>query len=115
MAQQHANARRPAAPRAVALILTAILLFAATALSDKETASAGGKADAGVKSYTGASCGAISGDFFANEVWPKVGAHSCLECHKAGGDAEDSRFVLVDPLLKPGQDAQEEAMKHNRE
>ncbi len=35
--------------------------------------------------------------FFNEEVWPKVGAHSCLKCHKAGGDAEDSKFVLQDP------------------
>src|SRR5262245_10825518 len=35
--------------------------------------------------------------FFATDVWPKVGAQSCLKCHKEGGDAEDSKFVLQDP------------------
>lgn len=35
--------------------------------------------------------------FFDEQVWPKVGAQSCLKCHKAGGDAEDSKFVLQDP------------------
>lgn len=35
--------------------------------------------------------------FFTEEVWPKVGEQSCLKCHKAGGDAEDSKFVLQDP------------------
>ncbi|MFN0076372.1 MAG: hypothetical protein ACKVY0_07850 [Prosthecobacter sp.] len=35
--------------------------------------------------------------YFTEEVWPKVGAHSCLKCHKNGGDAEDSNFVLQDP------------------
>jgi hypothetical protein len=35
--------------------------------------------------------------FFDEQVWPKVGAEFCLKCHKAGGDAEDSKFVLQDP------------------
>ena len=53
-------------------------------------------------------------NYFLDEVWPKVGAQSCLKCHKAGGDAEDSKFVLRDP--KREQDAaQAEAMRHNRE
>ena len=39
--------------------------------------------------------------FFVNEVWFKVGAASCLKCHKTGGDAEDSRFLLVDPARHP--------------
>jgi len=53
-------------------------------------------------------------DFFTNEVWAKVGAQSCLECHKSGGDAEDSDFVLLDPQLSFGGD-QDQAMRHNRE
>src|SRR4051812_38221611 len=40
-------------------------------------------------------------DFFKEEVWTKVGAQKCLECHKAGGDAEDSKFILQDPLRDP--------------
>src|SRR5687767_14777002 len=43
--------------------------------------------------YAGAACAAPVDDHFANEVWAKVGAQTCLECHKAGGDAEDSAFV----------------------
>ncbi len=35
--------------------------------------------------------------YFNAEVWPKVGVHSCLKCHKDGGDAKDSKFVLQDP------------------
>ena len=31
---------------------------------------------------------------FISEVWSKVGAVDCLKCHRQGGDAEDSRFVL---------------------
>ena len=52
--------------------------------------------------------------FFADEVWAKVGAQSCLTCHKPGGDAEDSQFVLKDPSRSQGA-AQDEAMRHNRE
>ncbi|MDG2123267.1 MAG: DUF1592 domain-containing protein [Verrucomicrobiales bacterium] len=33
-------------------------------------------------------------DFFANHVWAKIGARSCIKCHKLGGDAEDSEFIL---------------------
>jgi len=36
-------------------------------------------------------------DYFKDEVWVKVAAQSCLECHKTGGDAEDSDFLLQDP------------------
>jgi hypothetical protein len=41
--------------------------------------------------------GSVADTYFAEEVWTKVGAQSCLKCHKAGGDAEDSKFVLQDP------------------
>ena len=34
---------------------------------------------------------------FEREVWTKVGAASCLACHRQGGDAASSAFVLVDP------------------
>ncbi len=51
--------------------------------------------------------------FFTEEVWPKVGAHSCLKCHKDGGDAEDSKFVLQDPArdATPGRHV---SLIHNR-
>ena len=57
---------------------------------------------------------AVTDDFFLNEVWAKVGAQSCLTCHKLGGDAEDSKFVLRDPQKSQGAE-QAEAMKHNRD
>ncbi|MDA7881208.1 DUF1592 domain-containing protein [Akkermansiaceae bacterium] len=47
-------------------------------------------------------------DYFTDEVWGKVVGRSCLKCHKAGGDAEDSEFILLDPLL-------DGALKQNRE
>ena len=58
--------------------------------------------------------GAEVGDsFFADEVWAKVGAHACLKCHKPGGDAEDSKFVLDDPARDqtPGRHV---SLIHNR-
>ncbi|MDB5354848.1 MAG: hypothetical protein JWN24_1301 [Phycisphaerales bacterium] len=66
------------------------------------------------KVYSGAGCPATVDDFFANEVWVKVGAQTCLECHKAGGDAEDSRFVLLDPIRDP-RHAQDDLLRRNRE
>ena len=53
-------------------------------------------------------------DYFVKEVWPKVGAASCLQCHKKGGDAEESKLILQDPRKVQGH-AQEEAMRHNRD
>jgi hypothetical protein len=67
---------------------------------------------AGMKPYAGAACLAAPDAFFTDEVWIKVGAQSCLKCHKAGGDAEDSKFVLLDPKRSQGE-AQAEAMRHN--
>jgi hypothetical protein len=32
--------------------------------------------------------------FFAEEVWAKVGEHTCLNCHNVAGDASASRFLL---------------------
>lgn len=59
-------------------------------------------------------CAGVVDDFFKNEVWEKVGAAKCLTCHKAGGDAETSKFILVDPQKAQGA-AQAEAMRQNRE
>lgn len=78
------------------------------------------------RAAVGPACAAPVDPFFANEVWPKVGAKTCLECHKAGGDAEDSDFILLDPALAPsdgktaasatGADAAaDRAMRHNRD
>jgi hypothetical protein len=65
-----------------------------------------------LKPYSGAGCAALLDDFFVDEVWAKVGAQSCLKCHKTGGDAEDSKFILRDPKRSQDQ-AQVEAMRHN--
>src|SRR6185369_4427609 len=65
-----------------------------------------------LKPYSGAGCVAVVDEFFTDEVWVKVGAQSCLKCHKPGGDAEESKFVLRDPRRTQGQ-AQAEAVRHN--
>src|SRR3954468_18946336 len=67
------------------------------------------------KIYSGPACAAPVDAYFLNEVWAKVGAQTCLECHKSGGDAEDSDFVLLDPQRSQGAAAQEQTLRHNRE
>jgi hypothetical protein len=66
------------------------------------------------QAYSGPACAAPVDEFFASQVWAKVGA-SCLECHKAGGDAEESDFVLLDPQLGAQPDQRDRAMRHNRD
>jgi len=59
-------------------------------------------------------CASSVDHFFVNEVWAKVGAQTCLECHHTGGDAEDSEFILRDPRKSQGH-AQDEVLKYNRD
>ncbi len=66
-----------------------------------------------VKPYNAAGCVAAD-DFFVEEVWEKVASHSCIKCHKTGGDAEDSKFLLRDPKRVTGAELAE-AMRGNRE
>lgn len=63
---------------------------------------------------TAAVCEAPVDAWFIEEVWAKVGALECLKCHKRGGDAEDSRFVLHDPVLSQGGE-RDELMRRNRD
>ncbi len=57
--------------------------------------------------------GAAEDDLFVEEVWTKVASHSCIKCHKAGGDAEESKFVLRDPKRVTGAEVAE-VMRGNR-
>jgi len=82
-----------------------LILFASIALAF--TANAEDK-----KPYAG--CSAPADEFFTNEVWIKVGARTCLECHKPGGDAEDSDFVLLDPSKNKLHD-QPDLLRQNRD
>jgi hypothetical protein len=65
--------------------------------------------------YTGPACAWATDDYFAKEVWPKVGSVLCVQCHKKGGDAEKSKLILQDPRKVQGQHARDEALQHNRE
>src|SRR3954468_16003189 len=87
-------------------VLIAVGIFAALPES--------GRAEEKPAAYSGAACTAGPDEFFASEVWPKVGARTCLECHKAGGDAEDSDFVLTDPQRSGGA-SPNDVMRHNRD
>lgn len=73
-----------------------------------------GAAGAEKEVYSGAACTANVDEYFVNEVWAKVGAQVCLECHKAGGDAEESDFILSDPQRSGGSE-REQALRRNRE
>ncbi len=53
-------------------------------------------------------------DYFVKELWPKVGAVLCVQCHIKGGDAEESKLILLDPKKLQGH-AQEEALRQNRD
>lgn len=58
-------------------------------------------------------CAASVDNYFEDEVWAKVGVQKCLTCHRKGGDAEDSKFILIDPRKRAGA-ARAEAMRRNR-
>ena len=88
--------------RLLVIALSALMLFSADLLGDEP------QRNGGLPSA------AATDDFFLNEVWAKVGAQSCLTCHKLGGDAEKSKFVLRDPQKSQGAE-QAEAMKQNRD
>jgi hypothetical protein len=64
--------------------------------------------------YTGTSCTAPKDEYFVNEVWPTIGATKCLQCHKDGGEAEESEFILLDPTRFQGAEL-EKTHRHNRE
>jgi hypothetical protein len=66
------------------------------------------------KPYTGAGCAAEVDDQFRDDVWAKVGLRKCLTCHKTGGDAEESKFILKDPRRSEGSE-REQTMRHNRD
>ena len=66
------------------------------------------------KTYDPPPCNRSVDDYFVKEVWAKVGSVLCLQCHKAGGDAEESKLILKDPRKEKGH-AQDEAMAYNRD
>ncbi len=59
-------------------------------------------------------CNRSVDDYFAKEVWAKVGSVLCINCHKTGGDADGSAFLLHDTSKVRGH-ALDEALRHNRD
>jgi hypothetical protein len=88
-------------PRFLVLVLAAALASASAVRSD----------DKAPRPPVG--CAAAVDNYFANEVWAKVGQPKCLTCHRKGGDAEDSKFILIDPRKVAGA-ARDNAMRNNR-
>src|SRR5262245_58462581 len=73
-----------------------------------------GKKPEGNKPYDGPACSRPADDYFTTEVWGKVAGAMCVQCHKVGGDAEDSRLILKD-LRKLQGPSRDEGLRHNRE
>jgi hypothetical protein len=58
-------------------------------------------------------CAAAAENEFVDQVWAKVAAVHCLICHHKGGEAEESKFLLVDPRKHSGAD-REAVLRQNR-
>lgn len=86
--------------RIAAITLATIFLVASIAAGQQPAA------------YTGR-CAAPVDDYFAEEVWARIGAQVCLTCHKSGGDAEESDLVLLDPERSLGPE-REDALRRNQ-
>ena len=61
--------------------------------------------------HRGPECLAVD-NFFADEVWAKVGERTCLKCHNTKGDASDSEFLLRDTVRDRAKRV--DALRHNR-
>ena len=88
--------------RSLCLSLASLFILSLDAQGDEKAPCVGPECVAGVDEY------------FSGEVWAKVGAQFCVNCHKAGGDAEETQFILQDPKRSQGA-AQLEALRHNRD
>jgi hypothetical protein len=98
----------------LALAVVAASVVGGVALSAKEATRSANVPASAITAEPSAVVSAAVDAWFTDEVWAKVGQVTCLECHKAGGDAEDSRFVLVDPARAQGHD-RDAAMARNRQ
>ncbi len=91
-----------------------MLLFAASWQDspDSDSAAFAEKVDQSKgENHRGPVCFAVD-NFFADEVWAKVGERTCLKCHNIKGDASDSDFLLQDTTRDRAKRA--EALHHNR-
>jgi hypothetical protein len=89
-------------PRSLVLVLAVGMSASTVIRGDQKPAS------------SGPACSAATDSYFEDEVWAKVGVQKCLTCHRKGGDAEDSKFILLDPRKREGA-AHDEAMRSNRD
>jgi hypothetical protein len=64
--------------------------------------------------YSGPACSRDGDDPFFEEVWASVGGVRCIQCHKPGGEADESGLILQDPRRFQG-DARDDAMRKNRD
>src|SRR5687767_290062 len=96
--------RSPAVHRPLLLAIPLLLLSSLPCVQGAEAAKA---------THTGPACG-VADNFFVDQVWTKVGAQFCIECHKTGGDAEESKFVLRDLSRDPAPESGA-ALWHNQE
>src|SRR5262245_1330716 len=99
------------APRVQGFTMSLAIRSLTVALCSLMAFSAGARGE-DKKPYNGPACIRNVDDYFAKEVWAKVGASLCVQCHKQGGDAEESKFLLRDPRKVQGH-AKEEALRHN--
>src|SRR4051812_31283232 len=67
-----------------------------------------------IEPHKGPACGRDGIGTFEAEVWDKVGALRCLQCHQKGGDAEDSELILRDTRKLGGRD-RDDAIRRNRD
>ncbi len=65
-----------------------------------------------VAAHRGPEC-LVADNYFAEEVWAKVGERTCLKCHNVKGDASDSEFLLRDTANDTAN--RKAALHHNRE
>lgn len=91
--------------RSAAVLLAVVVAIGAAGVRGQE------KAAPPKQPYEG--CAAAVDAYFADEVWAKVALPKCLTCHSAGGDADGSQLVLLDPRKAEGK-ARDDAMRHNR-
>ncbi len=95
--------------RMPARILSAALLLALVWISSVASAE-----ESSAKTAQPCPASTTTDRYFLEEVWPKIAAQSCLTCHRAGGDAEDTEFVLLDPSKSQGTQ-RDQALACNRE
>lgn len=79
-------------------------LFATSAFAVAALVAACAEASRAQESPCPASNLKSSDAWFTQKVWATVGQNECLKCHRADGDASDTRFILRDPTTSPREE-----------